>query len=111
MLSDKEKEAILHIRDYAAEAQGFVAGMTLDAFIADRRTYLAVTRCLEIISEASRRLSASTTARHPDIPWREIRASGNVYRHEYEHIHEQLIWDTLAHEVPKLLQALEIYTV
>jgi uncharacterized protein with HEPN domain len=43
-----------------------------------------VTRCLEIISEASRRLPDDLKARHPSIAWKEMAAAGNVYRHEYE---------------------------
>jgi uncharacterized protein with HEPN domain len=34
----------------------FTAGMTLDDFVGDRKTVYAVTRALEIISEAARRL-------------------------------------------------------
>jgi uncharacterized protein with HEPN domain len=41
----------------------------------------AVIRSLEIISEASRRLSDELKARHPGIPWREMAAAGNFYRH------------------------------
>ena len=37
-------------------ARRFVEGMSFEAFSADERTLYAVTRCLEIISEASRRL-------------------------------------------------------
>ena len=42
----------------------------------------AVTRCLEIISEASRRSSDELKARHPQIRWKEMAAAGNFYRHE-----------------------------
>jgi uncharacterized protein with HEPN domain len=34
----------------------FTEGFDYEAFVADPRTVYAVTRCLEIISEASRRL-------------------------------------------------------
>ncbi len=50
----KERLAWLAIQDNAALAQNFVAGMTPEAFAADRRTFYAVTRCLEIISESVR---------------------------------------------------------
>jgi uncharacterized protein with HEPN domain len=43
----------------------------------------ALTRCLEIISEASRRLSDEQKARHPEIAWREMAGAGNMYRHDY----------------------------
>jgi uncharacterized protein with HEPN domain len=45
---------ILHHIDLA---EGFVAGFDYKAFVNDERTVYAVIRCLEVISEASRRLS------------------------------------------------------
>ncbi|HEY0524017.1 MAG TPA: HepT-like ribonuclease domain-containing protein [Stellaceae bacterium] len=56
--------------------------MAYDRFVADLRTVYAVTRCLEIISEALRRLPDDLKARHPQIPWRDIAGAGNVYRHD-----------------------------
>ncbi|MGH9809815.1 MAG: HepT-like ribonuclease domain-containing protein [Terriglobia bacterium] len=54
----------------------------------------AVTRCLEIISEASRRLSDPLKARHPSIAWREIAGAGNIYRHAYQDVAASRVWDT-----------------
>jgi len=48
---------ILHHIDLATH---FVAGFDRSAFVSDTRTIYAVTRCLEIISEASRRLPDSS---------------------------------------------------
>jgi uncharacterized protein with HEPN domain len=54
-----------------------------------------VTRALEIISEASRRLPAELPDRHPEIDWGAVAAAGNVYRHEYEAVDEKLLWHTV----------------
>lgn len=69
--------------------------MTLDMFRQDRKTVYAVTRALEIISEASRRLPADLKERHTELDWPAIAAAGNVYRHEYEAVDEALIWQTV----------------
>jgi Protein of unknown function DUF86 len=50
---------------------------------------------LEIISAASRRLSDELKARHPDIPWREMAAAGNFYRHNYEDVTPRRVCKTL----------------
>jgi uncharacterized protein with HEPN domain len=76
-------------------ARKFAEGMSYDAFHDDLRTTYAVTRCLEIISEASRRLPDELKARHPSIQWRNMAASGNIYRHEYEDVAARAVWDTL----------------
>ena len=55
---------ILHHIDLAAN---FSAGFDRASFSHDIKTVYAVTRCLEIISEASRRLPDDLKARHPAI--------------------------------------------
>ncbi|MGH7031725.1 MAG: HepT-like ribonuclease domain-containing protein, partial [Stellaceae bacterium] len=65
-------------------AASFAAGFDFDSFRDDPRTVYAVTRCLEIISEASRRLPDELKARHPAIAWKDMAGAGNIYRHDYE---------------------------
>jgi uncharacterized protein with HEPN domain len=83
-------------------AQKFAEGMDYDAFRSDLRTIYAVTRCLEIISEASRRLPDELKARHPSIKWRDMAGAGNIYRHEYEDVAAHAIWDTITLHLPPL---------
>jgi uncharacterized protein with HEPN domain len=65
----------------------------------------AVTRCLEIISEASRRLRGPQQARFPELEWRQIEASGNVFRHAYDDVQERIVWTTVHDRLPSLLAA------
>jgi uncharacterized protein with HEPN domain len=81
--------------------------MTFADFAEDRRTFYAATRCLEIISEASRRLDDAFRARHPELPWRAIMGSGNIYRHEYDNVAESFVWHTVQDSLPKLLAIVE----
>jgi uncharacterized protein with HEPN domain len=51
------RQADIALRDIVHHidlAEAFIAGVDRDAFVADAKTVYAVTRCLEIISEASR---------------------------------------------------------
>lgn len=75
--------------------------------MADRQRFYAVTRCLEIISEASRRLPADLTQRHPHIAWRDIRDAGNIYRHDYDGVQERVVLETIRRSLPELLAAIE----
>ncbi len=65
--------------------------------------FYAVTRALEIISEASRRLPASLRERHPQLPWRAIMDVGNVYRHDYDNVAEEYVWRTVKQSLDPLL--------
>jgi uncharacterized protein with HEPN domain len=83
-------------------AHGFIDGLDHEGFLGDIRTSHAVTRRLEIISEASRRLSADLKTRHPEIPWRKVAGSGNIYRHDYEDVVHRLVWRTAPESLPTL---------
>lgn len=87
-------------------ARHFAAGYDFDRFRDDLRTVYAVTRCLETISEASRRLPDALKERHPSIAWKEMAAAGNVYRHEYEDVAASYIWITVQDHLPPLRAAL-----
>lgn len=83
-------------------ARETVAGGDAERFAADWKTFYAATRCLEIISEASRRLPETMKARHPGTPWRDIADAGNGYRHGYEDVAPRRIWDTIVEALPQL---------
>ena len=80
-------------------------GFDLVAFRDDLRTLYAVTRCLEIISEASRRLSDE--ARHPLIGWKNMAGAGNIYRHDYEDVYPALVWEAALLDLPPLKAAVQ----
>ncbi|CAA2156037.1 HepT-like ribonuclease domain-containing protein [Methylobacterium brachiatum] len=103
--SERDRAACSDIVANAQRAVAFVAGFTFPTFAADDRTHYAVVRCLEIISEASRRLSAAVKARHPDVPWRLIAGAGNVYRHGYDSVTLDIVWLTVHDELPVLVAA------
>ena len=81
--------------------------MAQEAFEADRRTLYAVIRCLEIVSEAARRLPETLRERHPELPWRAIMGMGNVYRHDYDNVAAEFVWRTVQNSLQSLLDVVE----
>jgi uncharacterized protein with HEPN domain len=88
-------------------ARSFVAGFSFSDFQADQRTSYAVIRCLEIISEASRRLPPDLKAHHPEIPWANIAGAGSIYRHQYDGVRDDFVWNTIQHELEPLRIVIE----
>jgi uncharacterized protein with HEPN domain len=72
MPSDPARTPLRDILHHIDLAEAFAAGFDAARFRDDLRTVYAVTRCLEIISEASRRLSRSLKERHPSIAWKRM---------------------------------------
>jgi len=98
---------LLDIRRHTRLAREFVAGVDFAAFQNDERTVFAVIRCLEVVSEASRRLPEDLKARHPNLPWKSIAGAGNVFRHDYEDVVPKMVWDTVRFALPPLEQVIE----
>ena len=107
MPSKAAKAALHDIQHHIVLATTFVSDIDFDHFRGDLRTVYAVIRCLEIISEACRRLPDDLKARHADIPWRQIAGAGNIYRHDCEDIAAQIIWDTVKLALPVLQIAID----
>jgi uncharacterized protein with HEPN domain len=101
--SDRERDAWEDILTNAEAALDFVRNMSFEAFSADLRTNYAVVRCLEIVSEASRRLTPDAKARHPQIPWRGVADAGNIYRHGYHSVALDIVWKTVHDELPEII--------
>jgi uncharacterized protein with HEPN domain len=99
------RQALRDIRTNIALAREFIGTLSVAQIEADRLRFYGVTRCLEIISEASRRLPASVRERHAHLPWRAIMGVGNIYRHDYNNVDELLVWETVHDHLPPLLEA------
>ena len=102
--SDTALRDIVHHIELASE---FAAEFDLKTFKNDLKTIYAVTRCLETISEASRRLPNEIKARHQSIAWKQMAGAGNVYRHDYEDVAAEFVWETVQRALPPLKAAME----
>ena len=75
-----DKPYLLHIRECIARIQSFTVDGR-NTFFADVMIQDAVIRNLQVLAESTRRISESTKARHPDVPWHEIAGFRNVVVH------------------------------
>jgi uncharacterized protein with HEPN domain len=94
MPSDRVTDYLAHILQEIRFAEEFVGKLSQDEFSADPLRLRAVVRCLEIISEASRRLPPELKAKHPQVPWQDIAGAGNIYRHDYSQVLAWRVWET-----------------
>ena len=88
------RDAIQHILEYTAAGK--------DSFFADRKTQDAVVRNLEIIGEATKRVSQALKDAHPDISWKPIAGMRDKLVHDYFGINLQLVWDVVERDLPTL---------
>lgn len=106
MPSKNQAQRLRDILDNIDAVRSFTAGMDIAGFMRDPKTVYAVTRALEIVSEASHRLPDEIKERHPEIDWWAVAAAGNIYRHEYEAVDESQLWETVQHGLSALRAAI-----
>jgi uncharacterized protein with HEPN domain len=102
----EDKVRLLHMIEAADDAIGFVADTTRGELERDRKTLLAVLRCVEIVGEAAARISEGTRASAPDIPWSAIVGMRNRLVHAYFDIDVDVVWKTVTIELPPLAKRL-----
>lgn len=102
MCERTDLQFIQDILESTDAALSFVDGYDFAQFLEDRKTKSAVIRELEIIGEASSRISSEKKDKYPDIPWRLLKDFRNVLSHEYFGVNETIVWDILQTKLPGL---------
>lgn len=103
----RERNYLLDMLNAAKLAQDFVANVSWDDFQVDLMRQAAVTRQLEIIGEAAKRISETSQAEIPEIPWHQIIGMRNRIVHEYDRLTLNRLWDTIHIALPELITLLE----
>jgi len=81
---------------------GFIEKETFESFEERHMTRSAVVHELTIIGEAVTHLSEELRARHPDVPWQDIKGLRNIVVHNYFGIDWSEVWRAARRDVPVL---------
>jgi uncharacterized protein with HEPN domain len=96
---------------YGTSIRTLLGGLTFENFLENETIQKAACFDLLCISEATSHLlnlDPEIEERHPNIPWRQIRAIANVLRHAYGRIDLTVVWDTVVKgDTIHLLAAIE----
>lgn len=90
-----------HILDAIGKIESYVA-VGRDAFMAASYWQDAVIRQLEIIGEATRRLSPDFRSRHTEVPWRRMAGLRDILIHDYMGVRLPAVWEVTQTDLPVL---------
>jgi len=90
-----------HILDAVRKIESY-ASVGRDVFMKESHWQDAVIRQLEVIGEATKRLSLELRSDHPDIPWRRIAGMRDVLIHDYMGVDLAAVWEVTQRELPGL---------
>ncbi len=96
------KIRLLHIIDAINEIENYLQDSDLETFVNNSMMFNATLRQLEIIGEASNRLSEDVLNENPSIPWARIIGLRNLVIHEYFGVDDFTIWNIIKINLPVL---------
>ena len=102
-----DRTSMKDMLDHAREAVELLGNAGREDLGRDRVRQLALTRLVEIIGEAANRVSEEAQRNEPEIPWLQIIGMRNRLIHGYDVIDYDLLWDTIANDLPPLIAALQ----
>lgn len=90
-----------HILDAIQKIESYVS-VGHETFITTSHWQDAVIRQLEIIGEATKRLSPELRSRYPQIPWKRIAGLRDVLIHDYLGVDISMVWQITQTFLPEL---------
>ncbi len=103
---NRDQFYLRHILDAASKIEGYVF-VGRDEFMKASHWQDAVVRQLEIIGEATKRLSQDLRDRHPQVPWRQIAGLRDVLIHDYISVDVQAAWQITQKNLPEMKLVIE----
>lgn len=96
-----DKMYLLHILAAVEKIESYTAS-GWECFLETSSLNDATIRQLEIIGEATKRLSTELRAANEDVPWRRIAGMRDVLIHDYIGADLQIVWEVTQRDLPPL---------
>lgn len=67
----------------------------------------AVSRSIQVIGEAAKRVPEDIRKKYDHIPWKQMTGMRDVVVHEYDEIDIDQVWEVVDHNIPEVLPMIE----
>ncbi len=104
-----EKVYLTHIRDSIESILSYTKNFSDQDFYNNPMVNDAVIRNLEIIGEATKRISQEFRSTYPTVPWVKMAGMRDKLIHDYIRVELQTVWDVVDKVLPDL--KIEINTI
>ena len=92
------------IHFYIESILKFSKGKTYTNFKHDEQLNFAIVFAIGQIGEEANKLTTEFCMKHAHIPWKEIIAMRHKIVHDYQGMNMDIIWETVQHDIPELLE-------
>ena len=99
----KDSARVQHILEAANDIQNFIEGHDVSSLETNKMLSFALARAIEIIGEASSKVSIETRSLYPSLPWGKAIGMRNLLIHAYLTVNKDILWKTVTVEVPEFV--------
>jgi uncharacterized protein with HEPN domain len=96
-----------HILDAVSRIEEYTKEIEYKNFMENHLVQDGVIRQIEIIGEATKRLSDKTRDNYPDVPWKDMTGMRDKLIHDYLGVDIDAVWDTVKEDIPILKNKLK----
>jgi uncharacterized protein with HEPN domain len=96
---------LLHMLDAIEKIESYL-DVGYAAFMSTSHWQDAVIRQLEIVGEATKRLSPELRSRYEEVPWRRVAGLRDVLIHDYMGVDLRAVWEVTQQNLPVLKKQL-----
>ena len=105
----RDRGRLEHIIDAIDRILNNVATMEFADLHKDELRYYGLVKCIEIVGEASYRLTHRFRETHPDTPWLYIIKMRHILVHDYYQIGDEDVWDVIQVDLAPLRVQIQKY--
>jgi uncharacterized protein with HEPN domain len=91
-----------HILLCISKIKNFTKDLTIEDFQKNEMVQDAVIRNIEVIGEASKKVSSNLKTSYYEIPWKEMAGMRDKLIHDYLGVDIQVVWNTIEIDIPFL---------
>ena len=106
-MSKPPKEYLSHILDEINYLLNSSENLTEDMFMEDDTLQRSFTRSIEIIGEATKKLTKEFTDNYTQVDWKSMAAMRDKLVHDYFGVDYEIVWDVVNNKIPELKPQIE----
>lgn len=104
MSKNRDKASILDIFKAGTKILNFIEGINISDLKSDEMRLDAILHNIQIIGEATKRLSWEFREENTHIPWEDMAGMRDKIVHEYHNIDLDIVWVVINQEISELLE-------